>query len=272
MDAGLLGGIGQGLMAGVQSYNQAKQMSLEERRQQEDQRMRKAMLDADYVSKGLMNDPETGQVKMTPEMAQKHSMELENEQLGLGKARKEAENYDTDKSLSRQKTQAEIEFEKAKAQVFKNKSKGLLNPNKAPKEPPTETKKALGYIATVNSGLDKYLQMTKDGNSIPLIDPDTSIVGGMVSDTPLTILTRQMAENYGRLQSGGAINKEEEARFMKMLPRYNDKPEIRQMKLKTLRDELNIKQNTYLPNQATGTTSLSDEDLDKQLNELMSGG
>lgn len=53
----------------------------------------------------------------------------------------------------------------------------------------------------------------------------------LVGDNDFTRSLNQMAENYGRMQSGGAINKDEEARFKKMAPGIGDDEEMQQKKL-----------------------------------------
>jgi hypothetical protein len=44
------------------------------------------------------------------------------------------------------------------------------------------------------------------------------------------------AEMFGRIQSGGAINKDEEARFMRLLPQVTDDPDTIQLKLQRIRE------------------------------------
>lgn len=58
----------------------------------------------------------------------------------------------------------------------------------------------------------------------------------LVGDSPYTMAKRTFAEMLGRLQSGGAINKDEEARFNKMAPTVLDSPEIAKSKLKNLKE------------------------------------
>ncbi len=58
----------------------------------------------------------------------------------------------------------------------------------------------------------------------------------MVGDNNFTIAAAKAAEMFGRMQSGGAINKQEEERFMGMLPKMWDSAEIQQKKLTDLQD------------------------------------
>jgi hypothetical protein len=63
----------------------------------------------------------------------------------------------------------------------------------------------------------------------------------MVGDNNFTEAARRAAENFGRLQSGGAINKDEEARFMDMLPKATDSKEMQQQKLANIEAEMNAR-------------------------------
>lgn len=59
-----------------------------------------------------------------------------------------------------------------------------------------------------------------------------------IGDNDYTAAERRAAEAYGRMQSGGAINKDEEERFMAMLPRSTDSKEMQRKKLIGQRDEM----------------------------------
>lgn len=60
----------------------------------------------------------------------------------------------------------------------------------------------------------------------------------LVGDNPYTIGSRAATEAYGRMQSGGAINKDEEARFEKTLPSATDSKQIQRQKLINQRNEM----------------------------------
>lgn len=60
----------------------------------------------------------------------------------------------------------------------------------------------------------------------------------LVGDNDYTAASRRATEAYGRMQSGGAINKDEEARFEKTLPRSTDDKEMQRKKILTQRDEM----------------------------------
>jgi len=54
----------------------------------------------------------------------------------------------------------------------------------------------------------------------------------LISDDPFSSAQRVLTDVVGRLQSGGAINKDEESRFLAMGPRPGDSDTIKQAKLK----------------------------------------
>lgn len=60
-------------------------------------------------------------------------------------------------------------------------------------------------------------------------------------DNNFTEAARRAAENFGRLQSGGAINKDEEARLLDMLPRSSDSKEMKATKLANIEAEMNAR-------------------------------
>lgn len=71
-------------------------------------------------------------------------------------------------------------------------------------------------------------------------------------DNDYTRSERLAAEAYGRMQSGGAINKDEEKRFLEMLPRAADSKEIQRSKLLGQRNEMisRLKTLGFTPEQA----------------------
>jgi len=60
----------------------------------------------------------------------------------------------------------------------------------------------------------------------------------MIGDNPYTQAERRATEGYGRMQSGGTINKEEEANFSKTLPKSLDNKELQRKKLLDQRAEM----------------------------------
>lgn len=94
-----------------------------------------------------------------------------------------------------------------------------------------EAKKMLGLA---NEGINAVNGMTAaldSGVGPSRIDSNTPLLGTFVSDNAFTSNQRIAAEMFGRLQSGGAINKEEENRFIAMGPRPGDDPQQARLKL-----------------------------------------
>ncbi len=74
----------------------------------------------------------------------------------------------------------------------------------------------------------------------------------VVGDNDYTAASRRATEAYGRMQSGGAINKEEESRFEKTLPGLTDSKEIQRKKLMAQKAEMisRLKTLGFTPEQA----------------------
>jgi hypothetical protein len=63
----------------------------------------------------------------------------------------------------------------------------------------------------------------------------------VVGDNEFTMARRNFEEALGRMQSGGAINSEEAARFAKMAPTWQDSAEIQTKKLQNLQAEMSLR-------------------------------
>lgn len=88
--------------------------------------------------------------------------------------------------------------------------------------------KTVNYASATLAGLADMRSALKSG------DNTFSVIG----DNNFTEARRRAAENFGRLQSGGAISKDEEARFVDMLPTWKDSPEMKERKLAKLEAEM----------------------------------
>lgn len=60
----------------------------------------------------------------------------------------------------------------------------------------------------------------------------------IIGDNNFTMAERNFTEALGRMQSGGAINKQEEKRFAMMAPKFNDSVQIKQQKLEKMQKEM----------------------------------
>ena len=97
------------------------------------------------------------------------------------------------------------------------------------KKPLNESQqKTVNYASATLTGVNDMRAALKSG------DNTFTIMG----DNNFTEARRRAAENFGRLQSGGAVNKDEEARFIEMLPKWTDSPEMQERKLAKLEAEM----------------------------------
>lgn len=94
-----------------------------------------------------------------------------------------------------------------------------------------ESKNKVGSLASGLSALSGMRNAIASGITPSYINPNTPLVGELISDDDFTMNERVLAEVVGRLQSGGAINEEEGKRFIAMGPRPGDSAEVRQKKL-----------------------------------------
>lgn len=86
---------------------------------------------------------------------------------------------------------------------------------------------------------------------------DAALVGGdntfsLIGDNDYTRSLRMAAETFGRMQSGGAINKDEEKRFLAMAPKPTDSKEQQRKKLEQMQRIYSDRLNTlgFTPEEA----------------------
>lgn len=104
-----------------------------------------------------------------------------------------------------------------------------------------EGKNKVGSIASGLQALDAVEKSITAGYKPEYLTSSTPLLGQFISDNPLTESQRVVSEVVGRLQSGGAINKEEEARFNAMGPRPGDNFATQKRKIKQQKDFLRNK-------------------------------
>jgi hypothetical protein len=134
--------------------------------------------------------------------------------------------------------------EKALDRDFKERMFGLQmakyrdKANAAPKLG-SEDKKALGYTQSLKRDLELYKEAIKSGGLRPGLWTD------IAGDTPTTAIRKRLVENYGRLQSGGAISGDEEKRFGALFGNMMDSPDVIAQKLVDIENEINSKNSLY---------------------------
>jgi hypothetical protein len=144
-----------------------------------------------------------------------------------------------------------IDARKQQAQILMGQKKDEL----ARKNAPEERIKNL-------SGTDKARFDNARMAAQALDEMDAALANGdntfsLIGDSAYTAAARRATEAYGRMQSGGAINKEEEARFEKTLPRPADSVEIQRQKLIKQKQEMvsRLKTLGFTPEQVDVNTS-----------------
>jgi len=110
----------------------------------------------------------------------------------------------------------------------------------------------VGALASGLQALDQMVKASSDGYGPEYINANTSLIGGLVSDTPYSEGERMVSEVIGRLQSGGAIQGDEKKTFIALGPRPGDDGPTRERKLAQQKDFLNNKLTAF---------GISDKDL-----------
>lgn len=108
-----------------------------------------------------------------------------------------------------------------------------------------EAKQKIGHLTSALGNLTNYESEFASGERPSYITPETPGIGTLVSSAPLDVSRTNLEEAIGRLASGGAINKDEEARFRKMIPTPADNDQISREKIKQLRWEFENKLTGY---------------------------
>lgn len=148
---------------------------------------------------------------------------------------RESEMYD----LNKRYKEAQIENMAQKSQPT------AMTPAQKLEKMGAEAKSKVGGIAEGFRGLTQIEQALEGGLSPQYITPETPVIGQFVSDNPLTSAQRVLTDVVGRLQSGGAINSDEERRFLSMGPRPGDSPEEAVRKVREQRAFLENKLRAY---------------------------
>ncbi len=119
-----------------------------------------------------------------------------------------------------------------------------LQASKEKQNNPHLTGEARGKVGAIMSALESVKSLESSmakGLKPQYVDATTPYVVMFSSDNEYTIAARKLSDDIGRLRSGGAITQDEEARFMGMLPRPADKPDIAAKKISELRKEFSTR-------------------------------
>lgn len=108
-----------------------------------------------------------------------------------------------------------------------------------------EARGKVGSFATALETITDYEDAFAKGQRRSRVNSDTPFVGSFISDTDVDTLTRKLSDDIGRMRSGGAINSDEEKRFLGMLPRPGDEDKVAATKLIQLRNEFDTRLRAY---------------------------
>lgn len=104
-----------------------------------------------------------------------------------------------------------------------------------------------------------YQSITDMANALKAGNNTFSLIG----DNDYTLAARNFEEALGRMQSGGAINKDEAARFRSLIPSAKDSAAIQATKLKKMQEELASRFETlgFKPQEVPGLNTAKVSDL-----------
>lgn len=268
MDYGLIGGLAQGLKEGLGAYRDETRYQDEMARKKKKEDEERALADRAYrvqlANAGLQEDLEKGGLirsdQWKEEQRQKEDAEgaskgliykrdatgnivgatripgFQKEEDPLVREYKLARLADMERNRQQKEQESLAKREK---EEFEKSPKGRLE------KAGGDTKQKIGFIANALRASNDLRGEYEKGNTVSRFNSDTPIIGGLLSDTPADIASRRASEELGRLQSGGAIGAEEEARFRAMLPRPADDKDIAAKKLQEYRDALTAKLTAY---------------------------
>ena len=191
-------------------------------------------------------DPNNRQSVIARALAKKYNLPVQDTD-----SYKDVSQFMDPKKMMETEAASNVEFEKQKQlrrmdQGFKEKENAMnreLELNKIARE---ESKKTdpRNLSGTDKARYDNALMTLKaiDGMGSALDAGNNTF--SLIGDNDFTLNARDAAEAIGRMQSGGAIGKEEEARFIKMLPGSTDSKKMQREKLLKLRSEMTSRLNT----------------------------
>jgi hypothetical protein len=158
--------------------------------------------------------------------------------LELQKLQAEIENMGPEKEFNRMYKMAQLENMRAGIDAKKQKSEQIEDPLR---KMSGEQKMKVGMIGDALRSIDQYENAYSGGERRGYINPDTPLIGSFLSASEIDEATTKLSDDIGRLRSGGAINKDEENRFLRMLPTPADDQETAMRKINNIRQEFKNK-------------------------------
>jgi hypothetical protein len=184
------------------------------------------------------NDPNSQESKLAQSLAKKMAPSADFSNTSAARIKELlptiTKMYDIESDrLNQAQSRADRDTDRA-IRLDQQKGANAERERKAKEMSATDTK----YITQLQSGMKAVDGMV---NALNKGDNTFSLIG----DNDFTRNARVAAEMYGRLQSGGAINKDEEDRFMRMLPGPTDSSEQQQKKLMQAKEYYNQAQANF---------------------------
>jgi len=111
------------------------------------------------------------------------------------------------------------------------------------------TKQKITYLNSIDTSLEKMISEVEKEVKAATNPNALQPLGGrrfqLIGDNEFTKNMRLGAENFGRMQSGGAISKDEEAKFNDILRSYADSPTEALKRLKELQADMQSRRQVY---------------------------
>ena len=249
---GLLGGIAQGIEKGMSAYQTERSYQDKKREDAEEKALKKRMLQLQMFEKGVTETPEGGfdysdsEKEKLDLLKKKESLGLEKLGAETEKTKKETQFIGVPKDKEKDPLSQEMLLERL-GKLREDKAAAALA--KTPKgkldKMGGEVKQKIGFITSALENVTNYEDRFKEGHRQSRFNPDTPIIGSFFKSTPIDESRTNLEEAIGRLASGGAINKNEEDRFRRMIPRPADSDEDAARKLVQIRSEMENKLTGY---------------------------
>lgn len=252
-DYGLLGALGEGLKTGMQSYQTERNYHDQKRKESEERIFKKNSLEQQALKDRMaqriqlashgLKEGDDGSIGET-------EGKIAEREANIAVKRAQAKHYETGKQqdpLTKELALYRLKeaSDKQEDRNFKQSPKGRLESAGG------DVKQKIGFVTSALENLTNYEDRFRKGDRQSRLNPQTPLIGGLVSSTPIDESRTNLEESIGRLQSGGAISKEEEERFRRMIPTPADDDETGARKLLQLRSEME--------NRLTGYGFKSDE-------------
>ena len=141
--------------------------------------------------------------------------------------------------------QALMESRLAEIQDKKSERARLKTPEGRLERMSGEKAQKVSFIGSALGNIDKYEDAFNRGERQSYVNPNTPVIGALISSTPIDESRTNLEESIGRLASGGAINSSEEARFRRMIPTAADNDVAAKRKISQLRAEFEAKSKAF---------------------------